>query len=91
MQRFAFLFLSFCLISTSACVTQQASSSLTAEEEASAATELLQLSREKWIWMAEKDTKQLADFFHDRSKFVHMSGTWNKARELEIIESGSIW
>ncbi|MEQ8531021.1 MAG: nuclear transport factor 2 family protein, partial [Imperialibacter sp.] len=27
----------------------------------------------------------------DRAKFVHMSGSWKKARELEIIETGSIW
>ncbi|MGL6269577.1 MAG: nuclear transport factor 2 family protein, partial [Chitinophagaceae bacterium] len=25
------------------------------------------------------------------SKFVHMSGTWKKDEELEIIKSGSIW
>lgn len=41
--------------------------------------------------MAEKDVDKLATLFDDGSKFVHMSGTWNKDRELEIIESGSIW
>ncbi len=89
MSRLFILLLIACTTITTSCVTQQAS--LTAGERAAAATELLQLSLDKWDWMAEKDTEKLADFFHDRSKFVHMSGTWNKARELEIIESGSIW
>lgn len=49
------------------------------------------LSKAKWQWMAGKDVAKLATLFHDRSKFVHMSGTWKKDEELEIIESGSIW
>jgi len=49
------------------------------------------LSKQKWEWMADKNVEKLATLFHDKSKFVHMSGTWNKDRELEIIESGSIW
>ena len=49
------------------------------------------LSKAKWQWMADKNVEKLAVLFHDKSKFVHMSGTWNKDRELEIIESGSIW
>jgi hypothetical protein len=53
--------------------------------------EIKQLSMQKWQWMADKNIEQLEQLFHDQSKFVHMSGTWNKDRELEIIESGSIW
>ena len=41
--------------------------------------------------MSEKNVDKLAVLFHDKSKFVHMSGSWKKDRELEIIESGSIW
>ena len=52
---------------------------------------LIELSREKWQWMADKNADKLATLFHDRSKFVHMSGTWKKDEELEIIRSGSIW
>uniref|UniRef100_UPI0040489B4B nuclear transport factor 2 family protein n=1 Tax=Roseivirga sp. TaxID=1964215 RepID=UPI0040489B4B len=59
---------------------------LTNEQQA-----LLSLSKNKWQWMADKDVDKLANLFHDQSKFVHMSGTWRKERELEIIESGSIW
>jgi len=53
--------------------------------------DLKKLSLEKWIWMAEKDTKKLERLFHPQAKFVHMSGTWNTPRELDIIKTGSIW
>lgn len=52
---------------------------------------LILLSKEKWQWMADKNVDKLAALFHEQSKFVHMSGTWNKAAELEIIKTGSIW
>ena len=53
--------------------------------------ELTELSSKKWTWMADKDVDKLAALFDDRSKFVHMSGTWKKDAELDIIQSGSIW
>ncbi len=52
---------------------------------------LIQLSKNKWQWMADKDVAKLEPLFHDRSKFVHMSGTWKKAEELDIIKTGRIW
>ena len=53
--------------------------------------ELVNLSKDKWQWMADKNIDKLAPLFHDESKFVHMSGTWKKDEELEIIKTGSIW
>lgn len=53
--------------------------------------ELIQLSKDKWIWMADKNVDKLEPLFHKNSKFVHMSGTWKKEEELEIIKTGSIW
>ncbi len=53
--------------------------------------EIINLSKDKWQWMADKNVDKLATLFDDRSKFVHMSGTWNKDRELDIIKTGSIW
>lgn len=41
--------------------------------------------------MADKNVDKLGVLFHDKSKFVHMSGTWKKDEELEIIKTGSIW
>lgn len=52
---------------------------------------ILDLSKAKWQWMAEKNVEKLGTLFHDKAKFVHMSGTWKKDEELEIIKTGSIW
>ncbi|MCU0358143.1 MAG: nuclear transport factor 2 family protein [Cyclobacteriaceae bacterium] len=53
--------------------------------------EVINLSRDKWHWMADKNVDKLKGLFHDQSKFVHMSGTWKKDEELEIIRTGTIW
>lgn len=68
-----------------------ACSSLSFSQDVTAEEEIKTLSKNKWTWMADKNVDKLTVLFDDRSKFVHMSGTWNKDRELEIIESGSIW
>lgn len=52
---------------------------------------ILQISKDKWQWMSDKDVAKLEPLFDDKAKFVHMSGTWKKAEELDIIKSGSIW
>ena len=36
---------------------------------------VIDLSKQKWQWMSDKNVDKLAAFFHDKSKFVHMSGT----------------
>lgn len=48
--------------------------------------EVINISKEKWQWMADKDVDKLANLFHDKSKFVHMSGTWNKDRSLKSLK-----
>jgi hypothetical protein len=53
--------------------------------------EILQLSKNKWQWMADKNVDKLELLFDNKSKFVHMGGTWKKNEELEVIKSGSIW
>lgn len=59
--------------------------------QSSAEQEIKKLSMDKWQWMADKDIAKLTPLFHPQAKFVHMSGTWTTPRELEIIETGSIW
>lgn len=51
---------------------------------------LLDLSKRKWAWMADKDVAALEGLFHEKSMFTHMGGTWDRSRELEIIKSGGI-
>jgi hypothetical protein len=41
--------------------------------------------------MADKNVDKLKDLFDAKAKFVHMSGTWKTAEELEIIKTGIIW
>lgn len=53
--------------------------------------QIKELSKQKWQWMADKNVEKLAALFDDKSKFVHMSGTWKKDEELDIIKTGSIW
>ncbi len=74
---------------TVGCSSQKNSSS--SSNSAGSQQEIINLSKEKWQWMADKNVDKLATLFHDQSKFVHMSGTWKKAEELEIIKTGSIW
>ena len=52
---------------------------------------LIKLSHDKWQWMADKDVSKLDALFDAKSKFVHMSGTWKKDEELDIIKTGRIW
>jgi len=52
--------------------------------------EIIVLSKEKWRWMAERQVEMLDALFHEKAVFVHMGGSWGKAQELEIIESGGI-
>ena len=52
--------------------------------------EIIDLSKEKWRWMSERDMDALNALFHEKSVFVHMGGSWGKERELDIIQSGGI-
>ncbi len=52
--------------------------------------EVIQLSKDKWAWMAARDASNLDALFHEKSVFVHMGGAWGKEREMEIIKSGGI-
>jgi hypothetical protein len=52
--------------------------------------EFIELSKEKWRWMSERNVETLEALFHEKSVFVHMGGAWGKEQELEIIKSGRI-
>ncbi|WP_062125891.1 nuclear transport factor 2 family protein [Geofilum rubicundum] len=53
--------------------------------------EIINLSKEKWQWMADKNVDALADLFHEKAMFVHMGGAWGTEQELNIIKGGGIW
>jgi hypothetical protein len=52
--------------------------------------EVIDLSKEKWRWMSERNVATLDALFHEKAVFVHMGGSWGKEREMEIIKSGGI-
>nr|HPN68970.1 DUF4440 domain-containing protein [Saprospiraceae bacterium] len=35
--------------------------------------EIMQLSKDKWQWMADKDVAKLENLFDEKARFVHMS------------------
>jgi hypothetical protein len=53
--------------------------------------ELLDLSKTKWQWMADKNVETLNGLFDEKSVFVHMGGSWGKTQELNTIKDGFIW
>ncbi|PSR57158.1 DUF4440 domain-containing protein [Adhaeribacter arboris] len=52
--------------------------------------EIINLSKKKWQWMADKKADTLAALFHENAMFVHMGGSWGKEQEVNIIKSGGI-
>jgi len=51
---------------------------------------LIDLSKTKWQWMADKNADALSDLFHEEAVFVHMGGTMSREQELNTIRSGGI-
>jgi 4-carboxymuconolactone decarboxylase len=51
---------------------------------------VVELSRQKWLWMAERNIQALDKLFDPQAVFVHMGATMSKAEELGVIESGRI-
>jgi 4-carboxymuconolactone decarboxylase len=52
--------------------------------------ELLNLSKSKWLWMAERNVDSLNALFNEKAVFVHMGATFSKEQELSIIKAGNI-
>ncbi|MBP6181646.1 nuclear transport factor 2 family protein [Flavobacterium sp.] len=61
-----------------------------AQNATAAEQEVIQLSKQKWEWMADKNVDSLNPLFDDKSVFVHMGGSWGKIQEINIIKSGGI-
>lgn len=61
-----------------------------ARADTSVTNDLIALSRQKWVWMANRDMPQLEGLFHAQSRFVHMGATMDRAGELDVIRSGRI-
>lgn len=90
MKLFTTSFLLFAALAFSSCAVQK-SSNPSSKTTQYFDQELINISKQKWQWMAGKNTDELEKLFHANSMFVHMGGSWGKQRELEVIKSGSIW
>lgn len=73
------------ILGTVSANAQQSNAPVSKEQQ-----ELLDLSKQKWQWMADKKADTLAGLFHDKSMFVHMGGSWGKTQEVNVIKSGGI-
>ena len=83
--------LCFLIVMSAHSCSVQNTSTTTSSNTKNAEQEIIQLSKDKWQWMADKNVDKLGSLFHDESKFLHMSGTWKKNQEIDIIKTGSIW
>ena len=82
--------IAFCLLTASLPIGWADPQAPGAAATVSPEQEIITLSKEKWTWMAEKKVEILSDLFHEKSVFVHMSGSMTKEQELETIRSGRI-
>ena len=89
MKKFLVSMVAIIATACSTCFAQIAISQSTPKTPAE--QEMINLSRNKWQWMAEKNADKLAELFHDEVQFVHMGGYWGKTQELNTIRSGGIW
>ena len=80
------LFLVTCVQSSFA----QTENRSTGANQGNAEQQIINLSKQKWQWMADRKADTLADLFHDKSVFVHMGGSWGKEQEVNIIRTGGI-
>lgn len=67
---------------------QEATSSAPGQSDAE--KKIIELSRQKWLWMSEKNVEALETLFHEKAVFVHMGGTMTREQELNVIRTGGI-
>lgn len=87
------LFSAFILLfmSTQFIFSQQNTAVSPVKNYTKAEQEIIQLSKDKWQWMADKNADALSKLFHAKAVFVHMGGAWGTEQEINIIRSGNIW
>ncbi len=72
-------------------VTQRADAQQPKQNPTAAEQQIINLSKQKWAWMADKNVDSLNLLFDEKSVFVHMGGSWGKTPEINTIKSGGIW
>lgn len=85
------LVLCFLTVSAQWCYAQPTETIQTSGSNSPEQQEIINLSKKKWNWMAEKKVDSLSGLFDEKSMFVHMGGSWGKQQELNTIKGGGIW
>ena len=89
-MKVSILGLCFFVMSVQSVWAQQNKTNTSAMSNTNAEQEIINLSKQKWLWMADKNVDSLSALFDDKSMFVHMGGSWGKDQELDVIKSGQI-
>ena len=81
-----------CLLmaSVQAASAQEKTASPSTPQRTNAEQEIIRLSKDKWLWMAERKVDSLEALFHQDAVFVHMGGTMSRSQELDVIKTGRI-
>jgi hypothetical protein len=82
--------LSLMIVSVQASPAQERQAASPAPNRTKAEQELVDLSKQKWLWMAERNVDALEPLFHEQAVFVHMGGNMSRKVELDVIKSGKI-
>jgi hypothetical protein len=82
--------LSLMIVSVQASPAQERQAASPAPNRTKAEQELVDLSEQKWLWMAERNVDALEPLFHEQAVFVHMGGNMSRKVELDVIKSGKI-
>ena len=90
MKKLSILELCFLIVSVQWSFASQKVATTATMGITNAEQEIINLSKEKWQWMADKNVDTLDNLFHEKAVFVHMGGTWGKEQELNVIKSGGI-
>jgi hypothetical protein len=51
---------------------------------------IINLSKNKWDWMMERQLDDLSNLVHEKAVFVHMGATLSKNEEIDVIKNGTI-
>jgi len=85
------LFLVMVVISVQSSYAQPGETIKTATNNTPEQQAIINLSKQKWDWMADKNVDSLNVLFDQKSMFIHMGGSWGKTQELATIKDGGIW
>jgi hypothetical protein len=74
-MKASILGLLFIILNAQSSIAQETKSNPSTKSSTSTEQAIINLSTEKWQWMADKNVDTLANLFHEKAVFVHMGGS----------------